>query len=238
MLRITLIEMNNDYILGEFISEEKNRFLCRVLVNDLEEECYIPSSCRLENFISLSGKTVLLRENKSNKGRTRYSVYALVKGKTSIILRPAEANVIVQSALNEHKFSFVDENSSIAKECVISGYKTDFYIQEEKTIIEVKSIITLNKNAVFPTVHSDRAIVQLKKLLRLQNEGFNVVYVFISLNPTVKDVSISNSQYHDEYRKLFIRCINNGMKCKAYTAELNNGIPTIKREIPLMIKEI
>ena len=39
---------------GTFIKESKNRFLCEVLVDKKITECYIPSSCRLDNFLELT----------------------------------------------------------------------------------------------------------------------------------------------------------------------------------------
>lgn len=45
---------------GIFNKELKNRFLCEVLVEDEVVECYASSSCRLDNFIDLHGKQVLL----------------------------------------------------------------------------------------------------------------------------------------------------------------------------------
>ena len=47
---------------GIFIREQKNRFICEVMVEDEIIECYVPSSCRLDNFIDLHGKRVLLCE--------------------------------------------------------------------------------------------------------------------------------------------------------------------------------
>ena len=39
--------------IGIFETEIKNRFLCSVCVNGETVTCYIPSSCRLSNFIDM-----------------------------------------------------------------------------------------------------------------------------------------------------------------------------------------
>ena len=44
---------------GIFKKELKNRFLCLVEIDGEDTLCYIPSSCRLSNFIDLTGKEVL-----------------------------------------------------------------------------------------------------------------------------------------------------------------------------------
>lgn len=63
--------------IGQFISESKNRFLCTVRIDGTEEICHIASSCRLDNFIDLRGKYVLLVENMSKTSKTRHSVIAV-----------------------------------------------------------------------------------------------------------------------------------------------------------------
>lgn len=45
---------------GIFKTEIKNRFLCTVNVDGIDTLCYIPSSCRLSNFINMNGRGVLL----------------------------------------------------------------------------------------------------------------------------------------------------------------------------------
>ena len=50
-----------NYIYGTFQMEIKNRFLCSVNIDGKDETCYIPSSCRLSNFIDMTGRTVLLK---------------------------------------------------------------------------------------------------------------------------------------------------------------------------------
>lgn len=45
-------------IYGTFKEETKNRFLCQVTIDSKDVECYIPSSCRLGNFIDMKGRTV------------------------------------------------------------------------------------------------------------------------------------------------------------------------------------
>lgn len=49
---------------GIFKEELKNRFLCLVEIDGEDTLCYIPSSCRLSNFIVLSSHKVDLAERK------------------------------------------------------------------------------------------------------------------------------------------------------------------------------
>ena len=81
------------YIYGKFIKETPNRFLCTVLVNNDTVECYIPSSCRLSNFLTLEGQTVILTPNNNPKARTRYSVYAVKVGRQFILAKGMQTGI-------------------------------------------------------------------------------------------------------------------------------------------------
>lgn len=66
-----------NFVIGTFIKELKNRFLCEVNINDENVVCYVPSSCHLSNFLQLEGKQVLLIPTLSQNSRTQYSVFAI-----------------------------------------------------------------------------------------------------------------------------------------------------------------
>ena len=77
-------------IYGIFKTEEKNRFICKVVVDSEEIECYVPSSCRLEKLVDLEGCQVALRPNKSQRTRTRYALYAVRKGRNLILTQTSQ----------------------------------------------------------------------------------------------------------------------------------------------------
>lgn len=222
-------------IKGIFIREEKNRFLCTVKVNNVPYLCYIPSSCRLDNFINLSGEKVLLRENKNKSTRTKFAVYAICFRNNYIVLKTAEANNIVLNAIQTRRFSFLGDRKNIIKECTICGYKSDIYLPDTKTIIEIKSIISVNSKAEFPSVFSERAIKQLKQIKKILKLGYKFVYVFVSLNPYVNQIEISNREDLLEYKKLFMQCIRLGMEYYAYSSIVEDGIPQIYKKIKIII---
>lgn len=227
--------MNNDFVVGRFIREEKNRFLCTVEVDGKEEECYIPSSCRLENFLKLAGKEVFLKENKSKNTRTHLMVYAIRFKRNYLILRPSEANELIMAAVHSRRFAFLKKRSQIEKERVINGYKADLYIPDTKTVIEIKSIITVNKQAVFPTVFSERALDQLNKLEEIIKDGYMVVYLFVVLNPYVGSISLSKEEHLREYKRKFYDCVKKGMKYRGYSVRIQNSEPIIDKEIKVIL---
>lgn len=227
--------MDEIYIIGRFVREEKNRFICTVNVEGEIVECYIPSSCKLGNFLKLADKEVILRKNMDLNARTKYAVFAVKHKHNYIVLNTSEANRVILKSLKRRIFAYMGKRNNPQKEIVVDGYKTDIYLPGEDTIIEIKSIISLDKQAVFPTVYSERAINQLKKIQELLQSGKKVTYLFVSLNPYVESFAISNEKQMDEFRSLFLNCLEMGMNCKGYTTCLKDYKIQIKKEIPFIV---
>lgn len=198
---------------GKFLTEHNSRFLCTVCVDGEEMTCYVPSSCKLGNLIDLNNRTVLLKKNSSAKTRTKYAVYAVKYGRNYILLNLAQVNNVIASQLHRRFFSSLGHRKSVFQEKYIEGYRADLFIQDTHTLIEVKTLLSLEKNAHFPSVHSERAITQLYKLDRLLDEGYNVCYLIVSLTPRVKEIQISNAS--SEFYDLFQRCVRKGMTVHA-----------------------
>lgn len=218
------------YIYGKFIKETPNRFLCTVLINNDTVECYIPSSCRLSNFLTLEGQTVILTPNNNPKARTRYSVYAVKVGRQFILLNLSKANRIIEAKLKTRRFAFLGQRKHISTEKSIGGYKSDLYIEDTNTVIEIKSILSFDKVAFFPTVYSERGVKQLLKLSSLLDQGYRVCYFFVSFNPNVKAVKLNNKIA--DYTKVFKECISKGMKSYGLTIKLQNTTPMLCSQIP------
>ena len=216
---------------GQFISENKNRFLCTVKIDGAEEVCYIASSCRLDNFIDLRGKSVLLIKNKGAKGRTKYSVIGVKYKRNYIILNTSWANKAIGSSFLKRRFSFLGKRTDYRAEIDVSGYKADFYIPYSKTIIEVKSVIATNDMAIFPTVYSERTLVQLKRIAELLDEGYKGYFIIVSLNPYVKAIKLLQDT---EVISQLNECITRGLIVKGFRCRLSaDGLPQITREIPV-----
>lgn len=95
-----------DYVYGTFQNEIKNRFLCSVNIDGKDVICYIPSSCRLSNFIDMTGRTVLLRPIEASNARTPYAVYAVKYRKSFILLNLAQTNRVIEAQIQRRYFSF------------------------------------------------------------------------------------------------------------------------------------
>ena len=218
---------------GQFISESKNRFLCTVNIDGTEEVCHIATSCRLDNFIDLQGKRVLLLKNKGITGRTKYSVIGVKHKRNYIILNTSWANKAIGSVFLKRRFSFLGKRKDYRIECDVNGYWADFFIPCSKTVIEVKSVIATSETAVFPTVYSERTLGQLIVIADLLDEGYKGYFFIVALNPYVKSIKLLNNT---EVVRQLNKCVARGMGIKGFCCRLsNNGLPQITSEIPVQV---
>lgn len=222
-----------DYVYGTFQTEIKNRFLCNVNIAGEEVTCYIPSSCRLSNFIDMTGRMVLLRPIETPNARTPYAVYAVKYRKNFILLNLAQANRVIEAQIKRRYFSFLGIRKTVSREYKIGGYKADLFVHDTKTLIEIKSTLSFSKEAVFPTVYSERSVKQLKEISRLLDDGYRACYILVSLNPCVKEIIISSEV--EDYYKIFMECVEKGMTYCAFSVRLREQIPEIYNKIKVTI---
>lgn len=222
-----------DYVYGTFRTEIKNRFLCNVNIAGEEVTCYIPSSCRLSNFIDMTGRMVLLRPIETPNARTPYAVYAVKYRKNFILLNLAQSNRIIESQINRRYFSFLGMRKNVQREYKIGNYKTDLFIHDTNTLIEIKSTLSFSRKSIFPTVYSERSVKQLKEISRLLDEGYRACYILVSLNPSVKEIVI-NAEVKDYYNT-FMECIEKGMTYSAFSVRLRESDPELYAKIKVIV---
>ena len=222
---------NSSYISGVFVKELKNRFLCEVKIDGKVEECYVPSSCHLSNFLQLKGKRVVLIPTQGKNPRTKYALYAAPYRRNYIILNTSLSNVAIEKGIHNRRFSYLGKRSNVQKEHSVEGYKADLYIPQTKTIVEIKSVLSEKDEAVFPTVFSERTQNQLKSIQEMLEKGYKVVFIIVSLNPYIKKLTIDKST---EFYSELTRCIEKGMEIRAYTSHLKGYEIEIKKQIPLL----
>ena len=158
------VDTQTNFIEGIFVQELKNRFLCEVLIDGASTVCYVPSSCHLSNFLVLKGKKVLLVPTQVPNARTKYALFAVRYRRSYILLNTSMANRAVENSIHSRRFAFLQKRAFVLKEHRINNYKADLYIQDSSTVIEIKSIISTDVRASFPTVFSERTQKQLTQL--------------------------------------------------------------------------
>lgn len=225
--------MSKKIVTGIFREEVKNRFRCIVEIDGYNQLCYVPSSCRLSNLIDLQDKEVLLTPIKQRKTGISYSLYALNYNGNYIVLNLSEANRVLEANIKSRRFSYLGSRKQILREKIVNGYKTDLYIEDTDTVIEVKTVLSPSTNSKFLSVYSERAERQLDALNSLLQSGKKVCYVIIAMNPKTKKITIDKAQ-SIIYNKLS-KCIVNGMVLKAYSVRLKDTNIYINKEIEVAL---
>ena len=219
------------FVEGVFIEEIKNRFRCLVSVDGVQKICYVPSSCRLSNFIEFQNKKVLLQSNASITLKTEYTIFAVENRNGYILLNLSSANAIIADQLYRRYFSFLGKRKQLQREVMIGNYKADIYVKDTDTIIEVKTILSENRETVFPTVFSARALQQLNIINELLVMGKKVCYIFVSMNPYTKKVRlIKNTQFYNA----FLKCVSNGMTYTGYALSMGENSIEISSTIEII----
>lgn len=208
-----------EIIYGIFKQEIKNRFLCRVKIEGEEVICYVPSSCRLSNFLNMTDRRVMLIPTMDKNARTRFALYALKYGRSYVPINLSNSNKVIEQQIHRRYFSFLGKRNQVVREKIIKDYKCDLFVKDTNTVIEIKSLLSFEKEALFPTVYSERAVKQLRQLSKLLDEGYKVCFIVVSLSRVVNEMSI-NPEIEDFYR-LFQECVSKGMIYKGFSLRLD-----------------
>ncbi|MDD3893611.1 MAG: DNA/RNA nuclease SfsA [Syntrophomonadaceae bacterium] len=211
-----VLEIASEIVEGTFIKEKKSRFIGLIRVKGEVEECYVPNSSRMERYLNLKNKQVLLTVNKNTMGRTRYSLFAVKHYNSYILLNLNLVNAVLEIVINNN-YLLSSKGYQISRERNVEGYKADLLLEsgEEKIIIEAKGIISTKSSVLFPTVYSDRFTKQLCKIKQFLHKGWQVHYFFVSLSPFVSQITLDSSK--GEYYSLIKDCIKLGMKTHAFS---------------------
>lgn len=217
---------------GIFIEETKNRFLCKVLINNMIHECYVPSASKLENYLVMKNKKVLLVRNKGKRSRTKYSLFAIMYYNKYIILSMMIVNKVLEEYLKANSLE-----GELYREKYIDKYKADFVIfGDTKIVIEAKGLLATRKNVIFPSVYCYRAIEQLKTISKLLDEGWKAKYFFISLSSIVRTIIINKNELYLEYYYLLVECLNKGMEVKGFNIYYDNNSIFIGNELEIILE--
>lgn len=204
---------------GIFRREIKNRFRCIIEVDGKDELCYVASSSRLSNYISLENKEVLLLPEGKGAQVTKYTLFAAKYRNSYVLLNLQMANTVLQEQLRRRIFSKLGERGLIDAEKKIAGYKTDLFIRDTNTLVEIKTVIDTKREAYFPAVSSERSLQQLNKIGELLEYGYRFCFIFVALSPSVKEIHIDR---HSPFYDSFQCCVSKGLEyigCSLKTTE-------------------
>lgn len=207
--------MELEFESGVFVEECKSRFLCKVNIKDAEELCYVSSSSKLERFIKLQGREVLLIKNTGFGKRTKLTLHALKTREGYILLNLSYVNKLLLEEFSKPDSQYLQGGMLYSEKKLSDKLKADFFIDgEEKIVVEAKGIISETAVAKLPSMKVERAILQLKQFEDLLKKGFQVHYYIVLMSSDIQMLKMDKE--YKEFNKVFKSCMKKGMRFFIY----------------------
>lgn len=206
-----------EYKRARFIRNEGRRFKCWIEIDGKEELCYVASSSKLNHYLDIEDKEILVIENKSSQRKLKYRLFAVRANEEWIVLDLLLLNHIVKEKLE-------NEGYIVESEKFIEDYRADLLIRTETEVLvcEIKSVLCLEESAVFPMNAGKRCAEQLEKIKDIITfNKYKVLYVFVLLTQNVKRIEINQTEKN--YKELFSECLENGMKTMCCRLSIMNN---------------
>jgi sugar fermentation stimulation protein A len=159
--------------------ERVNRFLCRVVIEGKETLVYLPNPGRLWELL-LPETPVLLTPSRF-KGRYPYTLFAVRKNASWVLLDTQMTNLIIEELLLEKRIPFLKDYSVKGKEVKTLKSRFDFLLSDGRKdlLVEVKTCTLFGSRiSMFPDAPTERG---RRHLLELSELGG--MCLFVVMNP-------------------------------------------------------
>lgn len=224
-----------NWVKGIYKKEMPNRFRCEVDIGGKIYTCYQPLSFKLNKIMDPEEKEVLLTRISKEDTDLAYIVYAIgIDNNKFALLNLQLVNQIFRDNIDSRKFAFLGKRNNVICEKKIERLKTDLYVQDTNTVIEVKTIFSFDKEVLFPNIKSYRIQRQIEELTYLLEAGYKAVIIFAVLTPyPVKIIINRENETIYEAVKFANR---NGLILKAYRIENVNKNAKVGKEVQVILE--
>ena len=163
-------------IKGSFI-ERPNRFIAKVLVNDVVETVHVKNTGRCRELL-VPNATVYLEHWDTDKRKTKYDLIAVEKGDRLINMDSQAPNKVAA----EYLPALFPDLTLLKAEVRHGNSRFDFYMERpnERWFIEVKGV-TLEEDGIvrFPDAPTERGVKHIEELIACLDEGYRAMILFI-----------------------------------------------------------
>lgn len=204
--------MTEKYIKATFLNESKHRFICNVLKEQIETECYVSSSSKLSKYLPLENNNLLISENTGKKLRTQYTLEAVEYDNSWYYVNFNQVNRLYQNYLLTCKQISIDEINR--EKFVANKIKTDFWI-DNIGCVEVKALLSTTGDICFPDTSANRIERQILYYIEVLKEGIAVTFAFVNMCDNLTGFRFDDKKkFIQEY---FKEAVALGLKIKAYS---------------------
>ncbi len=167
---------------GQFVSRP-NRFIARVLINNVEETVHVKNTGRCKELL-VNNATVYLYESDNLARKIKYDLIAVEKEtKKDTVLINMDSQIPNDVAEEWLKGgALFSKNATIRREFTYNKSRFDFYIEDNgrKAFLEVKGVTLENDGvASFPDAPTERGIKHINELVSAIKEGYEAYILFV-----------------------------------------------------------
>ena len=213
------IENNNSYEFlffplelkyGFFVRNVSSRFVAEVECNDKKIDVYVASSTKISNLLHLENKKVtLIKVQSSNK--YDYCLFTVDYNNINIIINLNVVNKIFYELYCAGVLAGYKWYGEGKKEVFCGEYKADYVFEEEKIIVENKTIISEEAVCFYPIQNSDRCKNQFVEIKKLLNNNFGFRLNFFILTPWTNRIIME-----ERFFKKLVDLIDKGLRLYFY----------------------
>ena len=221
-------------LLQGILLKRYKRFFADISYKNKTITAHCPNSGSMLGLLN-KGNTVFFSKSENPKRKLKYTLEIIKINKTLIGINTLLTNKIVLEALNNKRIKKIDKFNNIKSEVKFSdNTRFDFLISnsKEKAFLEVKNVTLSRKNEIaeFPDAVTSRGAKHLRELINAKKKGYNCYILYLIQREDCKSFKIAND-IDEEYKIIFDKALNNGVKMLCYDCKLNNKEIVLNNEI-------
>lgn len=207
------------------ILDRYKRFLSDIELDNGEIICaHVPNTGSMTTCWA-PGWDVYLSVSEDPKRKYRHTLELTHNGESLISVNTGMTNKIVKEALEKKLIPEFIEYTEIKPEKKVYESRLDFYLTGPnlpETYIEVKNVTLLgeNRRALFPDSVSTRGQKHLKDLIKLKEEGFRAVMLYLINREDIDSFSPAE-EIDPKYASLLREAKKAGVEILAYQSKID-----------------
>ena len=221
-------------LLQGILIKRYKRFFADISYKNKTITAHCPNSGSMLGLLN-KGNTVFFSKSENPKRKLKYTLEIIKINKTLIGINTLLTNKIVLEALNNKRIKKLAKFNNIKSEVKFSdNTRFDFLISnsKEKAFLEVKNVTLSRKNEIaeFPDAVTSRGAKHLRELINAKKKGYNCYILYLIQREDCNSFKIAND-IDEEYKIIFDKALNNGVKMLCYDCKLNNKEIVLNNEI-------
>jgi len=237
-LALKNIEMllEGELLEAEFV-DRPNRFLTRVIYDNMVVESHLPDPGRLKELL-VPGVTLLIKREDGPNRKTKFSTQAVYLDGQLISLNSWLPNQFVEFLLKRKSIGFLGDWDFIRREISFGKHRFDFLLERDRKplYIEVKSV-TLVENGIakFPDSVTERGKRHVESLTEMTKDGIDCMVLFVVQR---SDAKIFKPQWERDpkFAKALQKAYYNGVNIKVIQSQIKKNKIVYCGELPFQIK--